>query len=359
MSHILEVKDLLVYRGKKKVLELKQLEVEPGEVLAVIGPNGAGKSTLLLSLSQLLKPVRGQFFFQGRQVDHRSAKRFRQHIALVLQEPLLLDATVFENVTTGLRFRHLSRHEISERVDLWLERLGISHLRDSSAKRISGGEAQRVSLARALVIDPDILLLDEPFSALDAPTRLSLLEDFQTIINDTHITTIFVTHDQDEALLLGDRVAVFLDGKLQQIGTPQVVFCAPANPQVAAFVGVETVIPGIVLSNDDGLVQVAADTFHLEAVGEVEAGRQVFLCLRPEDITLWGSEDIPTSSARNSLRGHIMRLTPQGPLVRVALDCGFPLVALVTKASVDGMGLEPGQKLQASFKATAAHLIAR
>ncbi|MCJ7622431.1 MAG: energy-coupling factor ABC transporter ATP-binding protein, partial [Anaerolineaceae bacterium] len=169
MRYILEVKDLVVNRGGKIVLELEQLEVVSGEVLAVIGPNGAGKSTLLLSLSQLLKPVRGQFYFQGKQIVHRSAKAFRQHIALVLQEPLLLDATVFENVATGLRFRHLGRIEITKRVELWLERLGISHLRDSSAKMISGGEAQRVSLARALVLNPDILLLDEPFSALDAP----------------------------------------------------------------------------------------------------------------------------------------------------------------------------------------------
>lgn len=359
MDHILEVRDLLVNRGGKNVLELKQLEVESGEVLAVIGPNGAGKSTLLLSLSQLLKPVRGQFYYRGVLIDQRKKEAFRQRIALVLQEPLLLDTTVFENVATGLRFRHLPRIEVEERVDLWLERLGISHLRDNSAKRISGGEAQRVSLARALVLNPEVLMLDEPFSALDAPTRMRLSEDFQAIINETQITTIFVTHDLNEALLLGDRVVVFLEGRLQQIDTPQVVFSAPANPDVAAFVGVETVIPGKVLSNEAGLVQVGVKTFQLEAVGDVKTGRSVFLCIRPENITLWGRQDMPTSSARNSLLGRITRLTPQGPLVRVTLDCGFPLVALVTKASVDGMGLEPGQEVLASFKASAAHLIAR
>lgn len=359
MAVILEVKDLQVQKGDTIVLDVEHLAVESGETLVFIGPNGAGKSTLLLALSQLIKTTQGRLYFQGQSVEKGEEKAYRQHIGLVLQEPLLLDASVFDNIATGLRFRRLPRPEIRRRVEIWMERLGIEHLRSRSSRKLSGGEAQRVSLARAFVLDPDILLLDEPFSALDAPTRIHLLEDFQAIITSMRITALVTTHDMNEALLLGDRVAVLLDGRMQQIDRPQVIFSAPANPDVATFVGVETVVPGKVISCEGGLVRVAADGFQLEAVGEVKEGRSVLLCVRPENITLWRKQDLPKSSARNSIAGRIIRLTPQGPLVRVTLDCGFTMVALITRASVEGMALEQGQEVLASFKASAAYLIPR
>ena len=143
-------------------------------------------------------------------------------------------------------------------MDAWLERLGIAHLRSRSARRLSGGEAQRVSLARAFAIQPDLLMLDEPFSALDAPTRMRLMEDFQSLLAETGLTTVFITHDRDEAIFLGDRVAVLLEGGLRQVGTPQEVFTAPLDPQVAAFVGVETILPGEVIASQDGHLVVDA-----------------------------------------------------------------------------------------------------
>jgi tungstate transport system ATP-binding protein len=372
MPPILEIQDLLIERNRRPVLEVPRLDVLENETLAVIGPNGAGKSTLLLALSRLIRPARGEIRFRGQPVTAQGELEYRRRLGLVLQNPLLLDISVFDNVATGLRFRGRPPRQVKARVEEWLEKLGVAHLRHRRARSLSGGEAQRVSLARSLALEPDVLLLDEPFSALDAPTRARLLDDFHALLNTTAITTIFVTHDMDEALLLGDRVAVLLNGQLRQVDTPTAVFNAPADPDIAALVGVETVIEGTVLGpaspgaepgTDECLLLIEAGRFQFEAVGQVAAGRRVLLCLRPEAMALWTDQASPVlsghTSIRNHLRGTIRHLTPQGPLMRVVIDCGFPVVALITRLSAQEMGLRPDQPVAASFKATAVHLIPR
>jgi tungstate transport system ATP-binding protein len=363
-TNLLEIKDLVVRHDKRMVLNVPALEVVEGQVLAVIGPNGAGKSTLLLAMARLLKPDSGQVLLRGQPITPHHELEYRRRIALVLQESLLLDDTVFNNLAIGLRLHGLPRSEIDRRVNHWLERLGIAPLARRKARTLSGGEAQRTSLGRAFALQPDLLLLDEPFSALDAPTRQALLEELQALLAETHQTAVFVTHDLDEALMLGQQVAVLLAGNLRQVGEPRQVFSEPADPEVAAFVGVETVLPGRVTGQADGLVQLDLDSaltgaVGMTAVGQAATGRAVYLCLRPEDITLWPAGDVPASSARNRLKGRITRLAPQGALVRVTVDCGLPLVALVTRPSAREMGLEPGLEVAASFKASAAHLILR
>ncbi|OGO66635.1 MAG: hypothetical protein A2029_01855 [Chloroflexi bacterium RBG_19FT_COMBO_47_9] len=356
---ILGIKDLTIRYSSQAVLQVDSLDIQEGEVLAVIGPNGAGKSTLLLVLAHLLNPDTGQVLFHGKPIQHENELAYRRRIALVLQEPLLLHQSVFENVAAGLKFRGLPHSEVKQRTNEWLTRLEISHLSNRPAYRLSGGEAQRTSLARAFALEPELLLLDEPFSSLDAPTRARLLQDLHTLLSQTNITTVFITHDLDEALLLGDRVAVLLGGVLRQVGRPQDVFTAPSDGDVAAFVGVETVIAGIVASSQNGLVTVVADDVHLEAVGDIPIGARVWFCLRPEDITLSISEGSVISSARNRIIGRIMRMTPSGPLVRVVVDCGLPVVALITRGSANEMKLQEGQSVTATFKATAVHLIPR
>jgi tungstate transport system ATP-binding protein len=359
MAIILGMKNLVVRYSEQTVLQVDSLEIHEGEVLAVIGPNGAGKSTLLLVLARLLQPQGGEVNFRGSPIEQENELAYRRRIALVLQEPLLMHQSVFDNVAAGLKFRGLPRTEIKQRTELWLERLEISHLGDRPAHRLSGGEAQRTSLARAFALQPELLMLDEPFSALDAPTRSRLLQDLHALLSQTNITTIFITHDLDEALHLGDRVAILLGGVLRQVGRPQDVFTAPTDAEVAAFVGVETVIAGKVAISQNGQVMIQADGIQLEAVGELSVGTQVFYCLRPEDITLSIAESAIKSSARNHLTGRIVRMAPSGPLVRVVVDCGFPVVALITRSSSIEMKLQEGQPVTAMFKATAVHLIPR
>jgi tungstate transport system ATP-binding protein len=356
---ILSVKDLVVKRGDQTVLQVNELDIQQGEVLAVIGPNGAGKSTLLLVLARLLAPTSGQVLYRGKSMDQENELSYRRRTALVLQEPLLLHQSVFDNVASGLKFRRLLRKEIKSRTDEWLSRLEISPLRNRQAQKLSGGEAQRTSLARAFALQPELLFLDEPFSALDAPTRTRLLQDLHALLSETDITTVFITHDLDEALVLGDRVAVMLGGVLRQVGHPQDVFTSPTDAEVAAFVGVETVIAGNVSLSNNGQVTVEAIGLKLEAVGDLPIGSPVFFCLRPEDITLSITDGSGITSARNHLHGHITRMTPSGPLVRVVVDCGTPVVALITRSSANEMKLTEGQLVTASFKATAVHLIPR
>ena len=236
MTPLIELRDLVVKRGEHRALQLDHLAIEKGEVLAVVGPNGAGKSTLLLTLARLLKPERGEISFNHLPASALSDTEYRRLIALVMQDPLLFDISVFDNVASGLKFRGIGKGEIRHKVPLWLERLGVGHLAKRRAGLLSGGEAQRVSLARALVLEPRLLLLDEPFSALDPPTRSRLLDDLRALLKETATTTVFVTHDLPEAAQLAGKMAVIIANRLRQVGAPSVVFAAPADEDVAGFV---------------------------------------------------------------------------------------------------------------------------
>jgi tungstate transport system ATP-binding protein len=239
-SPLLEINNLTVRRGQRPVLDIDRLEVQRGETLAVVGPNGAGKSTLLLVIARLLSPERGQVLFDHQPLEAFSIMEYRRRLALVMQEPLLLNRTVSENVALGLLYRGVGAEERARRVGQWLERLGIADLADRRAVQLSGGEARRASLARAFVLAPELLLLDEPFSSLDAPSRARLFTDLRAILAETGTTTIFITHQLEEALQLSTRLAVLLAGRIRQIGTPQQVLAEPATAEVAAFLGVQT-----------------------------------------------------------------------------------------------------------------------
>ena len=354
----LEARDVSVVLGGVKVLEVPYLRVIPNEVLVIIGPNGSGKTALLLTLAGLLKTASGTILYQGQAVNSKAEiLRLHRRLAVVFQEPLLLNATVWDNVTLGLRFRGVSKEEIKPRADKWLERFGIASLAGRQAKTLSGGEAKRVSLARAFALEPNILFLDEAFNGLDSQTRQSMIEDFEGVLRETKITTIMVTHDSNEALGLAHRVIVLMDGHIRQIGSREEVFSNPVDEQVATFVGVENIIDGVVALNQGGIVTVNAGKESIEAVSDYSLGERVSLCIRPEEITLAGSK--ASSSARNSFAGEITRVVSYGALSRVEINCGFPLVVLITKRSAEEMHLDKGTPIYASFKATGVHVIKR
>ncbi|MFC2063829.1 ATP-binding cassette domain-containing protein [Chloroflexota bacterium] len=239
MRPVLEIHNLEIWRDNVLAVEVEHLAVHSGDVMAIIGPNGAGKSSLLLAIARLLKPRQGTIVFNGLEPGKISDVEFRRHLGLVLQEPMLIDTSVANNAAMGLRFRRVSREETVRRTDKWLDRFGISHLRDRSACNLSGGEAQRVSLVRAFVLEPELLLLDEPFSALDSPTRISLLDDLHTILAETGTTTLFISHDLNEANALANRMAIFLKGKLRQQGTPEEIYTNPIDDDVQSFLGLD------------------------------------------------------------------------------------------------------------------------
>ena len=355
---LLQAEDLLVRRGGVTVLEIPSLGVLQGEILVLIGPNGGGKSTLLLTLAGLLQFARGKILFRGEKIADGGFD-YRRHIAMVFQEPLLFDTTVFENVVAGLNIRGVGRAEIERTVPEYLERFGIAHLAKRSARKLSGGEAQRTSLARAFVTKPEIVFLDEPFSSLDPPTREALTGDLERILRETRTTAVASTHDQTEALRLGDRLAVVHGGRIAQIGSAEEVINRPADELVASFVGVETVLPGRVVRVSDGVFTAAVEGGEIQAVGRVRTGEKVLCCIRPEHVTLSANIPFSESSARNTLSGTIRKITPLGLFHRVHLDCGFGLVAYVTRQSLEELGLKEGNRVTASFKATAVHVISR
>jgi tungstate transport system ATP-binding protein len=355
---IIEIRNLEVKRGGMTVLNVASLSIEGGEMLALIGPNGAGKTTLLQALSYLLKPFQGEIFFKGKRVEaNHSILEYRRKLAMVLQESLLFDTTVYNNVAAGLKIRGMRKSEIRDKVEEQLDRFEISHLKDRSAKTLSGGEAQRTSLARAFALQPEILLLDEPFASLDPPTRDALIEDLEHILQRTRTTTILATHDRLEALRLSDRIAVMNQGEILQVGPPGEVMNQPVDEFVASFVGVETILSGRVINRNGGSFVATVQDKEIEAVGDPHLGESVVLCIRPENVTLSILPSEERTSARNVFPGRIRKITPLGLYQRVHLDCTFPLVAYVTNHSLEELSLTEGKEISASFKATAVNVI--
>jgi tungstate transport system ATP-binding protein len=355
----LSLRDITVRRRDRQILHVAAIDVLDGEVLAIIGPNGAGKTTLLQVLGLLERPARGEVLFEGQTVRGRELA-LRRRMAVMLQEPLLLRRSVAENVEMGLRLRGVPRHERKARAERWLSRFGVAHLAQRSARKLSGGEAHRASLARAFALEPEILLLDEPFSALDQPTREGLLEELAEALRETAITTVFVTHDRNEALRLGTRIAVVVGGSVRQMGATAEVFAAPADEDVAALVGAETVVAGRHVSSEGGLSRVQVGPQVIQAVSNGRLPDDVLVVLRPEDVTLFPAGDMSMAgSARNRFRGKIVGVVPAGQQARVTIDCGFPLVALVTKQSLEELDIRRGQEVTAAFKAHSVHLIPR
>ncbi|HXD09772.1 MAG TPA: ATP-binding cassette domain-containing protein [Anaerolineales bacterium] len=232
---VIEIRNILVTRNNRPVLDVAALDIKHGETLAIVGPNGSGKSTLLLALAYLLPTARGDILFNGKPLKQWGELEYRRKISFVFQSPLLLDMTVEQNIALGLTFRGMSKEETHERVDRRIKQLGIESLSKRRASQLSGGEAQRVSLARALVLDPELLLLDEPFAALDPPTRKNLIGELSALLAEDQRMAVFVTHNLNEAAKLSQRIAVIIDGRVRQVGTAMQIKSEPADETVRAF----------------------------------------------------------------------------------------------------------------------------
>jgi molybdate transport system ATP-binding protein len=327
----------------------------------LFGPSGSGKTTVLRCLAGLERPQRGSislndhtWFDADRKVDLRPQVR---GIGFLFQDYALFPhLTIERNIAYGLH--ELDKSARRKRVELLLEMLELNGVGQRYPHQLSAGQQQRAALARAVAPRPKLLLLDEPLSALDAPTRQSLRRELRRILEKLNTPTIVVTHDPLEAVALADQAVILVDGAIRQQGAVHEVFSRPADPSVARIVGVETVESGRVIEVVDGLARVQVGKAELLAIAPGVGIGPVYVCIRAEEVTLERGQSMQTS-ARNRLTARIVSLHPEGALVRVIMDCGFPLTALVTRPAVEQLALAEGQTVIALVKAPAIHLVGR
>ncbi|MBN1161921.1 MAG: ABC transporter ATP-binding protein [Dehalococcoidales bacterium] len=346
-------------REGRDILKNVNLAVEKGETHALIGPTGAGKTTFLRLIDMLDMPGTGKIFINGVAVSHSEKSRLeiRRRMAFVLQKPVVFNLSVYDNVAYGLKWRGLKKHVIREKVNDILETVELVKYSKRNARTLSGGEMQRVAIARAIATGPEILLLDEPSANLD-PVSAAKIEDLISgIIKQNAITVLMSTHDMEQGQRLADRISVLIDGEIVQTGNAREVFTSPKNREVAEFVGMENIIDGEVISNEGNMAAISVYGKTIEAITEHGVDEKVSVCIRPEDVTV--SLARLSSSARNVLEGTIIWTAYSGPLCRLEIDCGFPLVSLVTRRSAEEMDLKKGLKVFGTVKAVSIHVIAR
>ncbi len=238
-----------------------------------------------------------------------------------------------------------------------LERFSIAHLANRSARKLSGGEAQRASLARALATWPEVIFLDEPFAALDPPTRQSIINDMEKIFRETGIAVVLVTHDESEALRLSDRIMVINGGRIVQTGIPEEIINRPATQFVARFVNMENMIPGTVMRNENGRVMISIPGGAIEAMGDWSPGKKVICGIRPENVDIHIDPDELLKNYENFFRGKIKDIIPSGPSLKVILECGFPVTAYAPRRAFPDFKLARDKLITVSFQAADVHLL--
>ena len=327
------------------------LHVAEEEYFVILGPTGAGKTVLLESIAGLYPVKSGEIWLRGREVTQLEPER--RNISIVYQDHALFPhLTVKENIVFGLRLRKQIGQEIDKSLNWLAELLGIAHLLDRKPDTLSGGERQKVALARALSIKPQVLLLDEPLSALDPETREGVQRELRQVHDRLKITTIHVTHDFEEAIALADHIAVLGEGCVKQVGTPEQIFRQPNSEFVARFAMARNIFTGEVADRDDGSAIFRTDGIELVVASELRG--KWHASVRPEDILI--SHQPLHSSARNSFCGIINHVMDKGSTLYLTVNLPPDFICLVTRRSFEEMGLAKNQRVYITFKASAIHI---
>ena len=302
--------------GKTEAVRDLSISIEKGEFVSLLGPSGCGKTTLLRMIAGFETPSSGEIFLRDRNIIEIAPQK--RNIGIVFQDYAIFPTmNVFNNIAYGLKVKKLSKEEIEERVAEYLEMVGLTGYEKRLPSQLSGGQQQRVALARALIIKPDVLLLDEPLSNLDAALRLNIRKQLRKIQQLLGITAIFVTHDQEEALSISDKIFVMRQGELMQGGRPEEIYRQPHNDFVAGFIGKSNILYGHVSGHEDGLtvVDIGAKRFYSKSGEVIPKGSDVWLSLRPQYIQLKNNADSDLQ-ARNTISGTINYIEYLGGLVK-------------------------------------------
>jgi molybdate transport system ATP-binding protein len=329
------------------------LSIAEGEYFIILGPTGAGKTILLETIAGIYAPDAGIIVLNGRDVTRTEPKD--RGIGMVYQDYMLFPhLTVAENIGFGLKQLRGAPALIDQRVRETAEMLGIGHLLSRAPGTLSGGEQQRAAIARALVLRPRVLLLDEPLSALDATTRERLRRELATIHRAMKTTIVHITHHFEDIFALADRVAVMQNGTVVQVGTPEEIFQRPATEFVASFTGMENVFHGTARLTD-GQTLIDVGPISLRAAAMIEG--DVYVGIRPEEVIV--SREPFESSAVNTFRGSVTDVHRNGMFSRIVVDAGVPFVCVLTRQSIARLGLAEGEPIYLTFKASAVHAFPR
>jgi putative spermidine/putrescine transport system ATP-binding protein len=340
--------------GRVNAVDGVSLQIAPGEFFTLLGPSGSGKTTLLHLLAGFQHPEHGDIVIDGNSV--KSLPPFRRGIGVVFQSYALFPhLTVAENVAFPLRVRHVSRAETAKRVQAALTLVDLGDYGERRISQLSGGQQQRVALARAFVFEPRLLLMDEPLSALDAKLRRGMRLEIKALQKKLGVTVVYVTHDQDEALAMSDRIAVMNNGRIEQLDTPAGLYERPASRFVADFIGESNLIEGTVIGPvGEGIVEVAtASQRYRVAVHEMPAvGSRVDLAIRQEAFTIRGAETMS-----NNLSGRVVSTVYGGDHSIVQVDIGDDMVVTVKKPAQDGVSPTVGQSVTIGWEVGRAVVI--
>jgi len=349
----IELRDIVKRFGSLEAVSHVSLDIHAGELFTLLGPSGCGKTTVLRLIGGFHKPDHGEISFGGKNVT--GIPPYERNIGMVFQNYALWPhMTVFDNIAYGLKLKKVSRGEIGDKAAHTLDLVNLKGLEKRYPSQLSGGQQQRVALARALVLNPDVLLLDEPLSNLDAKIRLQVRAEIRKLQKELAITTVYVTHDQEEALTLSDRIAVIEQGKLQQIGTPWDLYERPANPFVADFIGINNLIPGLVQERADnrGGVTVKTDVglFLSEFDMRLETGDRCMICVRPETASIGETE--PSQTSVNRVYGAVGFASFIGNTIRYDVEIGSGITFRVDVQNPrDHKPFAIGEKVTVSFSA--------
>jgi putative spermidine/putrescine transport system ATP-binding protein/spermidine/putrescine transport system ATP-binding protein len=321
---MVQFKGIMKKFGKVIAVEKMDIDIEEGSLVTLLGPSGCGKTTLLRMVAGLEAPTEGDIFIKGVRINDTPIHK--RNLGMIFQNYALFPhKTIYENVAFGLKYRNIAKDRIREKVARALEMVRLPNVENRMPSQLSGGQQQRIAMARAIVIEPDVLLMDEPLSALDENLREEMRREVDNLQQLLGVTTIFVTHDQREALSMSDKILVMKNGRKQQEGDPQTVYNRPVNHFVADFLGHSNFISGEIVEVDTEHVKVRIETGDLllaDNKGAFGVGDQVELVVRAQRFDLFPMEEFTADAGRNSFEGRIKDRSYMGGEVSYFIELG-------------------------------------